>query len=403
LEQLNEPPEFWSDAQPGALDVPVPQARLAAYFLWGGVVLLIVTGLTVRLGAHGEAWFGSGLGRTWTGVSAFFERGTTAGSVPIWQAVNVVAYFLLGLVMLSQVRFVALRQDWQVRKTAVASELGPKWWRYSLIFVVLAAVVALLLPTGYTTGLLDLLRFVLAMVSRALYWVGATLFVLVSLPFWLVARWFMGDQAAAPQAPAMEAVRPPAPPPPGGGPAWLGIVRAAFFWLMLVGFAVYLVRSFLREHPGIRRALSSPRPIRWLLQLWKLLKARLALWQATMRARRRVRGAQVRQEEAGRGPAIVQARAPDSNRGRVLYYYLDLVRRARRAGFPRRPAQTPLVYGTTLKDELPESRAQVDLLTEAFVEARYSRHSVETEVVRRVRASWQQIKQYLGGKRENRD
>jgi len=328
-------------------------------------------------------------------------RGSQATSLPAWQVVNVLVYYVLGLVVLGQVHYAALRQDWQARKTPVTGGIEAKWWRSSLIFVGLVAVVALLLPTGYTTAVLDVLRFGLAVVLRALYVVAATLLFVVSLPVWYLSRWLLGSESAAPRAPPIATIRPPAAPPPGAGPAWLGIARIVFFWLLVLGFVFYLLRTFWREHPEFRQALASFRPLRWLLRLWRAWMGRVSSWGVLERLRRRREGRQAGGESEGAGETLLAQRAPDSNRGRVLYYYLDIVRRARRAGVPRRPAQTPFAYGVTLKETLPETGQQVDVLTEAFVEARYSRHRIEGDLVRRVRASWRRIKQFLGGKREN--
>jgi hypothetical protein len=320
----------------------------------------------------------------------------------VWQAVNVLVYFCLGLVMLSQMRLLVLRQDWRVQKTAVAGDIRKTWWRYSLAFVGLTALAALLLPTGYTTGLLDVLRYGLSAVLHALYVFVSTLLVILSMPFFLLARWIFGEEVVMPSARPQEPFRLPPPPPLGGGPAWLNIVRAVFFWLLLVGLTVYLARGFLRQHPEIRQALASFRPLRWLRQLLGRWWARLEVWQAARARMRKWRGGEDEGQAHG-SAALAEERAPDSNRGRVRYYYMDVVRRARRAGYPRQPAQTPRAYGATLRDKLPETREQVELLTDSFVEARYSRHPIRTDLVRRVRAGWQQLKQSLGGHRGDRD
>jgi hypothetical protein len=295
---------------------------------------------------------------------------------------------------------VALRQDWLVRKTGVSRELAGAWWRYSLAFVGLAALAALLLPTGYTAGLLDVLRYGAAVVLRAAYTVVATLLILISMPFWLLAQWIMGGEVDAPQAPPLSGSRLPVPEPAGSGPAWLGLVRAAFFWVAILAFAVYLVRGFVREHPEIREALASFRLRRlrwprWLARLWKAWWARLVGWRAAVRARLRRTAAQSDETSGSSRSALAQGAAPGGHRERVLYYYMELVRRAGRAGYPRKPAQTPLAYGATLKRELPERGHEVDVLTGAFVEARYSRHTVGSRIVERVKASWQQIRQWL--------
>jgi hypothetical protein len=67
----------------------------------------------------------------------------------------------------------------------------------------------------------------------------------------------------------------------------------------------------------------------------------------------------------------------------------------------RRPWQTPDEYGVVLKgafqgDDLPQ---ELDLLTEAFVEARYSRHAIEAGLVHHVQESWQRVKQALASQK----
>jgi hypothetical protein len=84
-----------------------------------------------------------------------------------------------------------------------------------------------------------------------------------------------------------------------------------------------------------------------------------------------------------------------SSREQILFYYLSLVRRAREGGFPRRPAQTPAEYTPTLNQHLPESRADIEALTAAFLEARYSAHPVEKSRVARVHAAWQRLRAAL--------
>jgi hypothetical protein len=48
-------------------------------------------------------------------------------------------------------------------------------------------------------------------------------------------------------------------------------------------------------------------------------------------------------------------------------------------------------------DDLPR---EMDVLTCAFVEARYSRHPVQPGLVHRVQASWQRVKQALASMRK---
>ena len=81
-----------------------------------------------------------------------------------------------------------------------------------------------------------------------------------------------------------------------------------------------------------------------------------------------------------------------SHRERVIYYYLSALRRARNLGLGRRSAQTPYEYGTVLKPNLPEAQQEMDLLTDAFVEARYSGHGVAADEANRVRGFWERVR-----------
>jgi hypothetical protein len=44
---------------------------------------------------------------------------------------------------------------------------------------------------------------------------------------------------------------------------------------------------------------------------------------------------------------------------------------------------------------LPQVQREVDLLTQTFVEARYSRHTFDREQARRVRVDWKKVKAAL--------
>jgi hypothetical protein len=352
---------------------PLPIQSLSARFLWGGAILLVVAGIS-RIG-----------------VAALLnlERPPVPGIV-----FNVLLYFLLGLVMLGQVRFTALQVHWRGQRAAVADELRGQWARYSLIFIGLAALVAFLLPTGYTTYLLDVLFVVLAVIVQILYFFGALLMILLSLPLWLIARLFMGDEVPPPSAP-MRPFRPPLQPDLRRGPPdWLGIARAIFFWVVALGIAFYLARGYFREHPEVLRAILSFAPLRWLRGLWIALRRRFRVWGTAIRERLPRRGDQDFPGAVGESVADSRSRWR-SSRGRVLYYYLNVLQRAAKVGFRRRASQTPDEFSVVLERNLPEAHEDMAFLTDAFDEARYSRHPIEPGVVRRVRAGWQRIRRDL--------
>jgi hypothetical protein len=370
MERLDE--SLQADQNFADVTLPPPMQSLSTRFLWGGALLLIVAGINR------------------VGVAALLnvERPPVPGIV-----LNVLVYFLLGLVMLGQVRFVALQVEWRGERATVAGELYGQWLRYSLVFIGLAAAVAFLLPTGYTTYLLDVLGVALALILQVLYLVGTLLLILLSLPFWLLAWLFMRDEAPAMPSPALP-FRPPMQPDLGRAPPdWLGVARALFFWVVVLSIAYYLVRGYLREHPEIGQAILSFAPMRWLRGLWMALRRRVRALGVTIGERLSLRGRQSATPQSElTGDALTGWR---SARGRVLYYYLNVLRRAAKVGFHRHASQTPNEFSAILERNLPEAREDMAFLTDAFTEARYSRHEVGPAVVQRARAGWQRIKHDL--------
>jgi len=62
---------------------------------------------------------------------------------------NVLIYFILGLVLMSQSQFARLNARWYFQKIQVTPKLAVKWATYSIIFIVFLAVGASLLPTYF--------------------------------------------------------------------------------------------------------------------------------------------------------------------------------------------------------------------------------------------------------------
>jgi hypothetical protein len=92
-----------------------------------------------------------------------------------------------------------------------------------------------------------------------------------------------------------------------------------------------------------------------------------------------------------------------SPRERVLYYYLSIVQRAGQQGYPRQHYQTPGEYQATLEPELPRAHEEMSALTQAFVEARYSKREVVPDQERAVRTQWERVKAALRVLKRKRD
>ncbi len=373
LDRLDEPVEL----QPRYTS---PMDSLTQRFFGGGVLLLILAGLTR------------------VGIAAVLD--VRRPSVP-GLALNVLAYFVLGLVLLGQMRFTRLRRLWQEQQIPVAENVAGRWARYSLVFLGLVALIAFLLPTGYTYSLLDGIAAVLTAVSTFLTFVVLVVVWLLMLPvvlLWQLVMHLLGS-------PAPSSATTPLPPPPPTRllsptivpPPWFETLRILLIVAIVVGMVVYILRAYLRDHPG---ALNAVQPLRGLRQWWAALRRRLSGWaEAVDEHLPREWLRRLLRRPLPTSPFNFFRLGAASPRDQILYYYLSLVRRAGELGFPRRPAQTPREYEPTLAANLPEAQTETDRLTQAFVEARYSRRSIEANEVRRVRAYWQQMRAALQARR----
>jgi hypothetical protein len=127
--------------------------------------------------------------------------------------------------------------------------------------------------------------------------------------------------------------------------------------------AVYFVgRWIVRSKRGEKRAIETPEPLRGRLE-------RIP-------------------QETGRSGRLPEYRG---HRGRVVRAYLNLLRGAERAGFPRRPEETPDEFAVALA----EPRAALEDATLGFVRARYGAYDVSAEDVARAEGSTDAVLAHL--------
>jgi hypothetical protein len=367
IDRLNEPPRY-------ERGLALPMESLTDRFLVGGVILLVFAGIT-RIGLASLL---------------NLQRPSAPGMV-----LNALVYFVLGLILLGQVRYINLQRRWQAQGVTISKTLPTRWIRYSFILTGLAALLAFLLPTGYSMGLLETAGFVL----QAIIFVLLTVFKLILFLMLLPLAWLMSLFGAPPPAPSEALQVPdtlPISPPIGPAPDWWQVIRSLLFWILVLGVVFYVVRNYLRDHPELLQALLSVAPFRALRRLLATVRRWLGGWMHTV-GERLPRGFPrwLKRQEVLANPFGFIRLGALSPRERVLYYYLSIVQRAGQLGFPRRPAQTPDEYQDTLEPKLPQLQHDVSLLTQAFVEARYSRHTIESDLARRVRVHWQRVKMEL--------
>jgi hypothetical protein len=310
---------------------------------------------------------------------------------------NLLIYIFLGLLLLSQTRFSALRAMWYREGASIGPELAVRWVAYSVVFLIAMAVLAILLPTRYSLGLLDTLRYVLGLAMLIIQFMLYISMYLLSIPLnWLMS--LLGRPPAAPPTPP-EPPPPPAPPPTPATPdPLLDLLTSVVFWAILLIVVTYSLAQFLGRHQGLVSALRRVPVLGWLVQVVQAVWGTMRLWN------RQLAGALDAGLRRLRAPAVT-THMPEpqrfvslrrmSPRERVQYFYLAMVKRGGQRGLARHPSQTPREYAETLERAVPEVNSEVDSLTDSFEEARYSRHDITADVAGRMRAYWQRIKSAL--------
>ncbi len=341
-----------------------PMERLNRRFLWGGMILLLI----------------SGIARVEVAALLRPDRAAIPGL-----ALNVLVYFVLGLTMLGQVRRVWKSRLWEQQHYHISGVLQKTWLSYSLIYLAIALLIAFVLPNRYTLGLFDLVGYVVTAIgylATLVYMVFAALFRLLISPLFK-----SDDTINLPSLP--ESTPPPFEIEPSSGVSipWLPILRSVIFWVVALGAIGYIVYSYFKDRPELWRAFKTFKIIQTARSWWRALR----LWWRNLRR-------QVRQKlpafslnflrrKATRPEAAAVRRKREALREQVLYSYLETLDHARAEGFPRRDSQTPYEYQHVLDPNLPTAHTELDALTRAFVEARYSDHPVTPDDVARQQAN----------------
>jgi hypothetical protein len=316
---------------------------------------------------------------------------------------NVLLFFVLGLILLSQSQLARLNALWSIRKVPFDSNLVGRWVGSSMVFIAILALIASLLPTNYSLGILTILAYIIQVIYFVIFFIFSGIYAgiiyLVSLLLSLFGR--QQPENAPPLAPTM------APPPPpevtmatGETLPWLELVKSLIFWVVFLVIVAFSLYQFLRQHEGAMNALRKFPGFSMITNFWKWLSGgarnlneRLGEGIRTGLQRLRERQIQIGIANASR---FVNLRRL-TPRQRVFFFFQAMTRRGSDRGLPRGAAQTPYEYAAALEKALPEVDEDVNALTEAFVSARYSRRDVNDNQAGVVKKYWDRIRRAIRG------
>ena len=360
LGELEDTGNPWADRESA-------RATTETLFVGGLFLMLALVGL-VRL----PGWATSG------------ASPTAAGSIDLLP----VLYVALGVLLLGQTRYALLIKAWDRERVPRSEHMERRWIRSAVLFIILVTAIASFLPAGSTSLGLTLALVILKIAIFLGQW--ATFLVMLVLSVILAPCAFLS--MASDRTPAARPVMPDLGAVPAsqaaGWPEW---ARTAAFVIAVVAGVVWVARTLWED----RRAAALGRTVWHTIREWLC-----GIWGWLRRVREQVeRATRTSHETATAGLPLAsvgwqwwQAR---SSRERVRRLYLTLLERSARTGYPRRPAQTPHEYGVELESYVPGHRDQVSALTEAFVEARYSRREFEPGRLHALYEIWRRLKKAL--------
>lgn len=373
------------DARPYRLNRTALVNIFFGQWLWGGVIMLMLTAMsTIDLP---------------TAVSNFTLNVSRLGLSPalFWALMG---YFISGFLLLSQGRLTAQTARWlragAVKETAVERS----WYRNSTWLLLLIALITAFLPIGSTTPIGQLLSTILSGVF--------TFFTALFALFWAFLGSLFPEREGEvvptptpePQAttPALPTAEPPPPVPPNDVAQY---IFSSAFWAVAIVVAILALSFFVRER-GIKLNMET-------LRLgWQQLKMMIRLLWGRMHEQ-----AAAIQHALGREPRSKQVEDGRPNpfnfirvnglvpREQIKYFYLSTLQRIADKGIERGKGVTPTEFEETLREQFPDNEEEVKLLTDAFLRARYSQQEFEEEEVNPIKRQWKRMRSTIRRKKVN--
>jgi hypothetical protein len=365
--------------QHGRVDRQSRLNRIVGVFFAGGVLVLLLAGM-VRVDVQ---------------ELVRLQHARTSGVI-----LNVLLYFLLGFLLISQARYTILKANWELQSIPILDNLGRRWLVWVILFLLSLGIISALLPVGYSVGVLDAVGTVVRWIIYVLVQIAFFVLFALSYVIGLLLSLFTGRAA---ESPSMRTpMAPPAPAAtPGGGNPWWELVRSLIFWTVLLGIIGYSIFHFLAFRLGLLQNVRLRRIWEWLTLFWSGVRRTTRRAADDLRRRLAERLASRRMRAARARWRYLSLRRL-SPRDRIRYFYLSVLYRSAQQGLGRPPAATPLEYEHVLAGELSDVADQVDDLTEAFVEARYSAHDLDTQDSSRAQHVWRQVRRALTMHRRKR-
>lgn len=315
---------------------------------------------------------------------------------------NLVVYFSLALILLSVSQYALLSGRWLWEGTPIHSDIVARWFLFASGFLVFLILLAMILPTRYTFGFLEILRLLVEIINY-IFGVVFFFFILIFSSLYALILSLLGANAEPlepqrPQLGQLSDLLGEERAPISGNP-FLDILISVLFWFIFIAIILLAFGYYLRQNEELLIKLRKIRLVNWIIGLVEYLFGGLsqlgnrfvAFTSASLHTfRDKLSGIQEPQT-----PGFLSLRKL-SPQDKIIFYYQALIRRGSEKGLARKKYQTPHQYMQELRISLPEDAgSDLEALTDHFVEARYSQHQIVEEQVTIVQIAWQHLRQTL--------
>jgi hypothetical protein len=310
---------------------------------------------------------------------------------------TLIIYFFTAFIFLALNQYAIMKARWYFNNIKVSPDLIKRWIFFSFIFVFLVILVIVFLPTGFTLEIPELGQWLIEAITAVFSFVFSIILAPFVFVMMLIERLSNGDlasepiQEAAPELPELF-------PQIVGTMPWWDVVKSILFWIVFIAMVVIVSSYYFKNTPSLKNFFSNLRISSWFRDFWKWLveglkQAHKATVETLQTGLDKIQTFIQRQQIKTPGMLALIKRLPP--RLAIILIYVDWINWNQKHGVIRNSAQTPLEYAQTLINNLDEAtdvHASVDLLTDVFIQARYSKQPVLKGQVQEAQQLSQQLK-----------
>lgn len=316
----------------------------------------------------------------------------------------VLVYYFTGFIFMAINQYAIMKARWYFNDIEVSPQLAKRWLFYSTFFLIIVLIIVAFLPTNLPLGISSVAQWL----SEAFVYIASILFSIITFPIFLllalISRLYGReaiDQPFTPSEPETNFL-----PQIMGSTPWLDVVRSIFFWLTFTGVVLAAIIYYINNKPNFSQFLRELRLFALLKELWHLIKrgvketqgaasetfkTGIDKFQAFLRNQR---------DKIRQSSYLINQLPP---RRAVIKVYTEWVHWNQQHGLTRKDTQTPYEYAQAYTRNNPEVADLIDpinVLTEIFIQARYSRHPVLKTQAQQAQEIAKHLKMSLKQKRD---